>query len=98
MLICFVMKIRYFLVLVLLFVVGVVVGFVVRGGSLTGEVVRDLEEYSYTRAVCSEEECIDVVVFCEGERVVEIEPIFYLIEHEDGWGDPRGEDVSGFCD
>lgn len=92
------MKVWYVLVAVLLFVVGVAVGFFVREVSLTGEVVRNVEEYSYTRAICSEGECIDVVVSCDGGDVVEIEPISYFVEFEDEWEDPRGEDVSEFCE
>ena len=89
------MRISYVLVAILLFVIGLVIGFFVRGFSITGEVVFS-DEYSYTRALCSENECIDVVVFCDGGKVVEIEPIFYLVEHEDGWEDFR--DVGDFCD
>ena len=96
MLIGFFMKAWYVLVVVLLFVVGVGIGFFIREVSFTGEVVRDLEEYSYTRAICSDVECIDVVVFCEGGEVVKIEPIFYLVEHEEGWVDPR--EGLGFCE
>jgi len=83
------MKAWYVLVVGLLFVVGITVGFFVSGVSLTGEAVRDLEEYSYTQAICSGGGCIDVVVSCRGGSVVGIEPIFYLIEHEEGWVDPR---------
>ena len=76
------MRIWYFLVVVLLLGVGVGVGVFVRGGSLTGEVVKELGEYSYTRAICSDGECMDVVISCSGGNVVEIVPVFYLIEHK----------------
>ena len=98
MLICFSMKAWYVLVVVLLLVLSGAVGFFVRDVSLTGMVVEDFGEYSYTRAVCLENECIDVVVWCSGGDVVDIEPIFYLVEFGDEWEDPRGEGVSGFCD
>jgi hypothetical protein len=79
-------------------IVGLIAGFFLRGVSMTGNVVNLLDEYSYTRAICSENECIDAVVFCEGGNVVKIEPIFYMVEHEKGWEDPRKEEFSGFCD
>ena len=47
---------------------------------MTGGVISDLDEYSYTRAICSEGECIDVIVSCSGGKVVGIEPILYLVE------------------
>ena len=90
------MRVLYILIAVLLLVVGVVVGFFVREFSLTGDVVKDLDEYSYTRAVCSGEGCIDVIVSCENGDVVEIEPIFYLVEQEEEWIDPR--ESEGFCE
>lgn len=80
-----------------LFVVGVIAGFFLGEVSLTGRVVEDVSEYSYTRAICSGNECIDVVVHCEGGDVVDIEPDFYLVEHEEGWEDPRDEEILGFC-
>ena len=83
------MEIRKVLVLVLVFVVGLIGGIFIRGNFLTGEVVSGFEEYSYTRAVCSDGGCIDVVVLCSDGDVVDIEPIFYLVEHEEGWVDPR---------
>jgi len=92
---CRAMRIWYFLVVVLLLGVGVGVGVFVRGGSLTGEVVKELGEYSYTRAICSDGECMDVVISCSGGNVVEIVPVFYLIEHKEGWVDPR--DGESFC-
>jgi len=92
------MRMLYVLAVIGLFVVGVIVGFFAGDVSLTGNVVDDLGEYSYTRAICSDNECIDVVVHCEGGDVVDIEPLLYLVEHEEGWEDPRSEEFLGFCE
>jgi hypothetical protein len=91
------MKVLYVFVVILFLVLGFFIGFFVKDFSLTGEVVRGFDEYSYTRAICSNGECIDVVVSCAGGDVVGIEPVFYLVEQEDGWEDPRDENFSGFC-
>ena len=97
MLIGVLMKTWHVLIVVLLFVLGVAIGFFVRDFSLTGDVVKNFDDYTYTRAICSERECIDVIVSCSGGDVVGIEPVFYLVEFEEGWEDPRGDEVSGFC-
>lgn len=55
---------------------------------MTGNVVSDLEgdNYSWTKAICNEKhECIDVVIYCNGSKVMKIEPISKLKEFDENW-------------
>lgn len=64
---------------------------------LTGDVVRESDsDYSWTSAICDEENnCLDVLISCSGGKVVDLKPITGLIDHPEGWIDPR--DVKEFC-
>lgn len=85
-------------VLILLVVVFVcVLGFLLwKSNIITGSVVSE-NNYTWTRAICnSQNECIDVIVYCQNGEVVRMEPISNLKKFSDNWTDPRNKDV--FCE
>ena len=92
------METRIILLIVGIFIVGIVVGLLVDRFVLVGEVVREvIEGYTYTTAICnSGNECIDVLVECEGGGVKSLEPVSSLMEFGEEWVDPR-EEGREFC-
>ena len=65
---------------------------------LTGGVVQELNEYSWTKALCNlDNECIDVVIYCKDGNAVRIEPLLYGVQHPANWSDPRGNFSDVLC-
>lgn len=63
--------------------------------SLTGKTVSE-EKTSWTKAICDEENrCIDVKIYCYGNRVEKIEPSSELIEFSKT--NLSEEQISKFC-
>lgn len=88
---------KLFLIAVIAFLlglsIGVIIGRIDFSGSLTGDVV--LDEHTYTRAICNENKCIDVVITCFGGEVVSISPISELVNMGEDWEDIRNNE--SFC-
>jgi len=59
---------------------------------LTGNAI-DLSEYTYTRAICDENNfCQDYEITCNQEKVINLNPITgATIQHEKNWTDPRNK-------
>jgi hypothetical protein len=66
---------------------------------ITGEVIREeSKEYTYTTAICNESnECIDVLVECEGGNVISLTPVSELLELGDDFEDFR-DPPEEFCE
>jgi hypothetical protein len=61
--------------------------------SITGRITENNNLYSYTKAICNEENfCEDYVISCNGKRAVLIAPTGYNICNPEYWKDPRPED------
>ena len=79
------------------FVLGLFLGFLASKLGITRETIKE-EEYSWTRAICNQEnECIDVIVSCRNGKVAGIEPILYKVKHAENWTDFRDLE-EGFCE
>ena len=61
-------------------------------GQLTGQTVKTSEKYSFTKAVCDGNSCIDVNISCEGDKIVSLELSSDLKEFPENWEDPRTEE------
>jgi hypothetical protein len=59
---------------------------------LTGRAI-DLSEYTYTRAICDENNlCQDYEIICKQEKVVELNPTTGAVtQHPKNWQDPRNK-------
>lgn len=61
--------------------------------SITGRITENNSLYSYTKAICNEENfCEDYVISCNGKRAVLIAPTGYNIKNPEYWKDPRPEE------
>jgi|SRR3989339_731265 len=96
-------KLEIAIVFIILLVVSFLMGhysdllFASSNSAVTGDVVEEKLDYTWTRAVCNDaNECLDVVVSCVNGQVKEIKPISDIISHSPDWKDPRNE--SRYCD
>lgn len=75
------------------FFIGLAIGFAFDNFVLTGRVVdtdnESLNNYSYTKAICNNEGCIDIVIYCEDGEVKEIEPVSDFVELEENLANLR---------
>lgn len=73
---------------IVLFVVGVVLGYGLSRigvGGVTGNVVQNDEDnnYSWTKAICNDGKCIDVLIECSNGNVVSLKPMSNVVEMTD---------------
>lgn len=88
------MKNKILFLIIGIFILGVLVGLLVTRSFSTGNVVQETRgTYSYTTAICSTSQCIDVLVECSNGKVTSLQPISKLIEHDGSFR----ENVSDFC-
>jgi len=62
--------------------------------------VKDhINEYTYTKAICTDSYCQDYVIACKGLEIANIEPITgAVIDINSNWEDPRTpEQISTWC-
>ena len=72
---------------------------------LTGAAVQDISNstnsssmYSWTTALCgTNNRCIDIVVECNGSRILNVTPISAAVWHSEDWVDPRGGNPEQLC-
>ena len=75
--------------------IGLLIGITAANFSPTGKTISE-NKYTYTTAICNQDkECIDVLVSCQDNQVIKIEPTSDLINLKENWQDPR-ENVN-FC-
>ncbi len=55
---------------------------------LTGKTIQT-DNYSYTKAICTENKCRDYVVECDGKRLTKLTPTAHAIQQDNSWTDPR---------
>lgn len=77
------MESKILVICFILFVLGIGVGFGISKINLTGNVVSG-EEYSYTKAVCNENKCVDVLVDCRDGEVLSLKPMSEVIDVGNG--------------
>ena len=77
--------------------VGIIIGLSINNFLPTGQAISNPNEYSYTTAICNNNnECIDVLVKCHNGEVTSLEPTSKLIKLNNDWQDPREQE--GFCE
>ena len=97
------MNFKIFSLSISLFVLGILIGFFANkltfeNPSITGQVINSQNQYSYTTAICNEEnECIDVLVECSNGQVVSLTPTSEIIKLNEEWKDFRDKEES-FCE
>jgi hypothetical protein len=80
------------ILLILLVITGLLMGFV-----LTGNITENLDHYSYTKAVCDENNyCEDYIINCKGNELTRLSPTGFSVQHNENWEDPRS-DAKLFC-
>lgn len=84
---------RWIWIILLLLIIGAfIIGFLIGryNGDITGRVVEDVDDsYSWTKAICDDNKCVDVKVDCSNGKVVKIELVSELVEYSDDWVDER---------
>lgn len=88
-------------IVILLIGIAFLLGFVLfREYSVTGKAVDSSFEgnYSWTKAICNDKnQCIDVVIYCSGDKVVKIEPKSDLVNYSESWEHPNRDSIGEFC-
>lgn len=77
------MESKIIIICFILFILGIGLGYGISKMNLTGNVVSG-EEYSYTKAVCNENKCVDVLVDCKNGAVVSLKPMSELTDVGNG--------------
>lgn len=74
----------FILIVIMAFLLGLFLSnMVFTGKTITEDEQKNLEEYTWTKAICnSKNECIDVLITCENNQVKKIEPISKLMKIE----------------
>jgi hypothetical protein len=49
--------------------------------------------HSYTRAICDGSYCIDILIECNAEKIINIRPVTELIDFGEGWEDPKPREL-----
>tara|TARA_Y100000296_G_scaffold86209_1_gene125111 strand:- start:535 stop:822 length:288 start_codon:yes stop_codon:yes gene_type:complete len=58
--------------------------------NLTGKIVKDINNYTFTKAVCNDSNyCEDYEVSCEGNNLVSFTPTGAVTQLGNDWKDPR---------
>ena len=61
--------------------------------ALTGEAVSKLDNYSYTKAICDGNSCVDYEIACNGSELVDMKPVTGAVVLPSDWEDPRDEEM-----
>ena len=91
------MKNKIVILLLIFLLAGVITLFLVRNINLTGRSIQELNNYTYTTAICSGSSCIDVKIECFNGEVVGMEPISDLKFFGEDWKDVRNK-TADYCD
>lgn len=78
----------------IVFVIGLLVGLAFMNGSLIGKVIgldKTAGNYSYTKALCYEKQCMDVFIECYAGNVVSIKPVSEVVQFGENWTDLRNQ-------
>ncbi len=92
---------RIIMLIIVIAVIAFGLGLLFNHLVFTGKVISDSNagNYSWTTAICnSQNECIDVHVFCEDGKVVSMQPVSNLTRFGEKWEDPRLEVDKKFCE
>jgi len=71
------------------------------GSAITGKVTTEIPEiYTLTKAHCNNNnECIDLTIACEDDKVIDIVFSSGLVQLPDNWTDPRSqEEIERLCE
>lgn len=81
------------LIIIFLALIGILIFSIFNLFQITGEVVKEVNNYSFTKAVCNNSNyCEDYEVVCEGKDLVSFTPTGMAIQLPGGWEDPRDKD------
>jgi hypothetical protein len=84
-------------VLVVVFLGGIFLGKNEFTAFTVKEDAESLDNYSWTKAICNDNQCIDVLIECSDGKVVNLEPMSNPINISLNWSDPRGENSTKLC-
>ncbi len=92
-------KILIITIITILIALAFFAGFYLNKG-LTAQVVNVPENnYTFTKAVCEDNKCVDVRISCKGDSLTNIELISDVQEFSPNWVDPRTEEEKNkLCD
>lgn len=85
--------------LVVVFIFGILLGLFSSNLTVTGKATDRTNvsvECSYTKALCYESQCMDVLVKCSGGKAISVEPVSKAVEFEKNWTDLRNQ-TEGLC-
>lgn len=89
---------KIYIIFGILIVIAFIFGLFLSRINLTGNVVAEAENYTWTKAVCNSENwCMDVAITCQNGNVAKIEPVDSLIKNKENWTDIRGNLSSKLC-
>jgi hypothetical protein len=93
------MKTLHVIIILALFLLSFIAG-LLSNSAITGQTIQETNEiktYSHTKAICNENnECIDILIECENEKLLSIKPISDLIKYNKNWKDNR-TNANDFC-
>ncbi len=76
---------------------GFLLGLALDNFVFTGKVIEEIpKSYTYTRAICDNNECIDILIECFNGEVKSLKPVSELVKFDKSWEDFRQEEE--FCE
>lgn len=87
---------KKYLILVLVLIFGILIGLSLNKFIFSGNVVKSTGFYSWTKAICNDKECVDVLISCDNGRVVDMKPVSFKVNFSEDWNDSR-DNIGEFC-
>ncbi len=87
---------KLILLIVFLIIIAFLLGLFFNKIILTGKVVENLNKYSWTKAICNDDGCIDVLIECDSGKIVSMKPVSNFTNFEN-FSDTRGNLINVYC-
>jgi len=88
-------KIRLLLsiLIIILVAIGGVLGFKIIEQTITGATIQNVNNYSYTKAICDKNSCIDYQITCKNGELLDMKPLTEAVILPSNWQDPRTQEM-----
>lgn len=92
-------KLYLILIITILVIIALIFLIINTNSTPTAQVIVEPNTYSFTKAICENNVCIDYTIACKGGNVTSITPVSDPVELPPAWQDPRTqEDIDKLCE
>lgn len=88
---------KIYIIFAVIIVFAFLLGFFINKFAFTGQVVSETSsEYTWTKAICNSNQCVDALITCKDGKVAGIEPVSDIYNFEN-FNDLRGNLPDKLC-